>query len=39
MKSLGAISISRNEFMNILGETVPKPTKKGNWNQYLKHEG
>jgi len=35
LRSLGAISIPRNEFLDKLEKAVTKPTKKGNWNNYL----
>ncbi|NQT77818.1 MAG: leucyl/phenylalanyl-tRNA--protein transferase [Bacteroidetes bacterium] len=35
LRSLGAISIPRNEFLDKLEMAVTKPTKKGNWNNYL----
>ncbi len=35
LRSLGAISIPRNEFLDKLETAVTKPTKKGNWNNYL----
>lgn len=35
MKSLGAISIPREEFMLQLESAVSRPTYKGNWNKYL----
>ena len=35
MRSLGAVTIKRDEFMEKLEEAVSQPTYKGNWNQYL----
>lgn len=35
MRSLGAISIARDEFMELLENAVSHPTFKGNWNNYL----
>lgn len=35
MRSMGAISIARDEFMSILEDAVSQPTYKGNWNKYL----
>jgi leucyl/phenylalanyl-tRNA--protein transferase len=35
MRSLGAISIPREEFMEKLEDAVSHPTYKGNWNKYL----
>jgi leucyl/phenylalanyl-tRNA--protein transferase len=35
MRSLGAINISRDEFMKKLENAVSQPTYKGNWNKYL----
>ena len=35
LRRLGAISIPRNEFLDMLETAVTKPTKKGNWNNYL----
>jgi leucyl/phenylalanyl-tRNA--protein transferase len=35
MRSLGAIIMAREEFMEKLGNAVSQPTYKGNWNKYL----
>jgi leucyl/phenylalanyl-tRNA--protein transferase len=35
MKSLGAIIIPRNEFMERLENAISKRTYKGDWNKYL----
>ncbi len=35
LKSLGAINIPREEFMDRLGQAIAHPTYKGNWNKYL----
>lgn len=35
LKSLGAINIPREEFMEILEKAIAYPTYKGNWNKYL----
>jgi len=35
MKSLGAKSIPREEFMKQLESAVSQPTYKGNWNKYI----
>ncbi len=35
LKSLGAINIPRDEFMDILEKAIAHPTYKGNWNKYL----
>jgi leucyl/phenylalanyl-tRNA--protein transferase len=35
LRSLGAISIPRDEFMELLGRAVAHPTYKGNWNNFL----
>jgi len=35
LRSLGAISIPRNEFLEKLGKAVAHPTYKGNWNNFL----
>ena len=35
LKSLGAINIPREEFMELLERAIAYPTYKGNWNKYL----